>query len=151
MQGLLADVNVQGHLPYLRQRLASLDLLTVLDALDLRLVTFRDLQIPRNLDDRSLWNLCQRDGWVLFTDNRNDDGPDSLQATLDDSWNDGHLPVLTLSSKRRFEEDRGYSDRVATDVAEVLFGIEQKQYLDQPRIYVPIRWPFAAGGMTQPE
>jgi hypothetical protein len=137
MQGLVADMNVQGHLPYLRYLLEALDLWTVLIELNLRLVTFPDLQLARDLDDRPLWNRCQQNGWVLFTENRNDDGPDSLQATLTDSWQWGHLPVLTLSSKRRFEHDRRYAERVATDVADLLFGIAQQEYRDQPRIYVP--------------
>ena len=140
MQGLLADVNVQGHLPYLRRVLVALDLWGVLVAQSLRLVTFTDLQLPRDLDDRALWTYCQRDGWVLFTENRNHDGPDSLQATLLDSWKEGHLPVLTLSNKRRFERDPEYARGVATDVAELLFGIEQQEYCDTPRIYVPRRW-----------
>ena len=140
MQGLLADVNVQGHLPYLHHLLEALGLWTVLMELNLRLVTFRDLQLPRDLDDRLLWNHCQHDGWVLFTENRNHDGPDSLQATLMDSWRTGDLPVSTLSNKGRFEHDRQYANRLATDVAELLFGITQEQYLDRPRILVPI-WP----------
>ena len=59
MRGLLADVNVQGHLPYLRLLLDALDLWTVLAELKLDLVTFPDLNVPRGLDDRSLWNRCQ--------------------------------------------------------------------------------------------
>jgi hypothetical protein len=74
---------------------------------------------------------------VLFTENRNDDGPNSLQATLVDSWRNGHLPVLTLASKGRFERDLVYAERVAADVAELLFGLAEGQYLDQQRIYVP--------------
>jgi hypothetical protein len=139
MQGLLADVNVQGHLPYLCVLLKKLDMWDVLVELDLRFATFRDLRLPRDLDDRSLWNRCQQDGWVLFTENRNQDGPGSLQATLLDSWQSPHLPVLTLSNKKRFECDREYALRVAIDVAELMFGIEQGQYCDQPRIYIPIR------------
>lgn len=138
MRGLLADVNVQGHLSYLHGLLEALDLWTVLAELELRLATLSELNLPRDLDDRTLWKRCQQDGWLLFTENRNDDGPDSLQATLADSWCTGHLPVMTLSNKRRFEYDRRYADRVATDVGEILFGIVQEQkYLDQPRIYVP--------------
>jgi hypothetical protein len=137
MQGLLVDVNVQGHLPYLYRRLNSLGLWTVLSDLKLKLVTFSDLQVPRDLDDRSLWNRCQHEGWVLFTENRNDDGPDSLQATLVDSWRFGQLPVLTLANKGRFEHSCEYADRVATDVAELLFGISFEGYRDQPRIFVP--------------
>ena len=123
MRGLLADVNVQGHLPYLRHLLEALGLWIVLVELNLGLVTFRDLQLPLDLDDRRLWNRCQQDGWVLFTENRNNDGPDSLQATLTDSWQMGHLPVLTLSNKGKFERDRRYAESLATDVAEHLYGI----------------------------
>jgi hypothetical protein len=137
MQGLLADVNVQGHLPYLRGLFRRLDLEAVLDGVGLRFQTFPDLNLPGNLDDRTLWNFCQRSGWVLFTENRNDDGPDSLQATLTDSWRSGRLPILTLSKKWRFERDLAYAERVAADIAELLFGIANGQYLDQPRIYVP--------------
>jgi hypothetical protein len=138
MQGLLADVNVEGHLPYLRRLLESRDLWMILVEFNVRLATFRDLQFPRDLDDRALWNRCQQDGWVLFTENRNDDGPDSLHATLSDSWRGGQLPVLTLSSKGTFERDPEYAARVADTVADLLFGIAgAEQFCDQPRIYVP--------------
>lgn len=86
MRGLLADVNVQGHLPYLRRLLETLDLWSLLAELRLEFVTFPDLHLPRNLDDRSLWNRCQQDGWVLLTENRNEEDENSLQATLADSW-----------------------------------------------------------------
>ncbi len=137
MLGLLADVNVQGHLSYLQRLLHALDLWGVLVEQGLQFATFSDLGLPRDLDDRSLWDYCQRAGWVLLTENRNQDGNDSLQATLADSWMWGHLPVLTLANKRRFERDPEYARVVATDVAELLFGISQKEYRDMPRIYVP--------------
>jgi hypothetical protein len=138
MRGVLADVNVQGHLLYLRHLLVALDLWTILVESRLALVTFSDLAFPRDLDDRELWNRCQQDGWVLFTENRNDDGPDSLHAVLTDSWREGLLPVLTLSSKTRFEHSRAFAERVASDVAELLVGIAEDDYRDQPRIYVPL-------------
>jgi hypothetical protein len=140
MRGLLADVNVQGHLPYLRRLLESLDLWPVLAAIPVELATFPDLQIPRDVDDRSLWTRCQELGWVLFTENRNRDGTDSLDATLTDSWREGHLPVLTLANKAKFEHRRRYAERVATDIAELLFGLAQGDYRDQSRIYVPRSW-----------
>src|ERR1700676_4101607 len=118
MRGRVAEVNVQGHLPYLRLLLDTLGLWTVLAELKLDLVTFPDLNLPRGLDDRALWNRCQLDGWVLFTENRNHDGPD-----------------LTLANKGRFEHSRAYAERVATDVAELLFGIVHGEYRDQDRIY----------------
>jgi hypothetical protein len=140
MQGLLADANVQGHLPYLQNLLKALALWPLLTQLNLRVARFPDVNLAPELDDRSLWNFCQNEGWVLFTDNRNHDGPDSLGATLADSWREGLLPVLTLSNKGRFEHDRGFAERVASDVAEILFGIAEGQdYRDRARIYVPLQ------------
>jgi hypothetical protein len=138
MRGLLADVNVQGHLPYLRQLIGALGLWACLAEFGLELVTFPELDLRRDLDDRSLWNLCQELGWVLLSENRNHDCADSLFATLTDSWRVGHLPVLTLSNKGRFEHSRAYAEQVAIDTAELLLGISNGQYRDQPRIYVPL-------------
>ncbi len=81
MRGLLADVNVQRHALVLRHRLEALDLWPVLVEMGLTVATFRDVELARDLDDRAIWTFCQREGWVLFTENRND-GVDSLHAVL---------------------------------------------------------------------
>src|SRR5688572_23512831 len=99
MRGLLADVNVQGQLPYVRRLLVVLDLWDILAAERVALATFRDVNLPLELNDRAIWQFCQAEEWVLLTDNRNEEGPDSLQATLADSWQAGCLPVLTISDK----------------------------------------------------
>jgi hypothetical protein len=139
MRGLLADVNVQGrHLRYLRHLLEALDLWSVMVEQELDFATLADLDLPQDLDDRTLWHRCQHEGWVLFTENRNEDGLDSLQATLDDSWQPGRIPILTLANKGKFEHDPDYAAQVASDVAELLFGIAQGEYRDRPRIYVPL-------------
>lgn len=144
MRGLLADINLQGHLAVLRQLLIELDLLPSLLAESLNLATFADIGIPAGLDDRSLWNRCQANGWVLFTDNRNQDGSNSLETTLRDSWQQGDLPVITLSSKNKFERSPGYRRRVAIRIAELMVGVaaersglEVERYCSQPRIFVP--------------
>jgi len=80
------------------------------------------------VDDRTLWQRCQRDGWVLFTDNRNDDGETSLQATLTDLWTPGNLPVLTLADKKNFDRSAEYRERVAAEIGDVLFGIANGEY-----------------------
>jgi hypothetical protein len=139
MRGLLADINIQGHLVYLRQLLEARGLSPLLAASGLDLVTFPDIGLTSNLDDRTLWHCCQEQGWVLFTENRNHDLPDSLNATLADAWRPGHLPVLTLAKKRRFQYNPAYAARVADSVAELLLDILHEQYRDQPRIYVPHR------------
>jgi hypothetical protein len=89
------------------------------------------------LDDRSLWNYCQDNAWLLLTENRNHDGPDSLVATLADSWKNGCLPVLTLANKGRFENSGRYAAFVADEIAEIMLDTTMGAYRDQPRIYVP--------------
>jgi hypothetical protein len=137
MRGLLADVNVQGQLSYLRRLLIVLDLREVLATERIVLATFRDVNLAHDLNDRAIWGFCQAESWVLLTDNRNDEGPDSLQATLADSWHPGCLPVLTISDKERFTRIPPYAERVAAQVAELLYGTAQGEYRDQPRIFVP--------------
>jgi hypothetical protein len=73
----------------------------------------------------------------LYTANRNAAGTDSLQQTLDDSWQSGCLPLITLANKIEFEHNSEYRQRVAIDVAELLFGVALGDYRDESRIYVP--------------
>jgi hypothetical protein len=137
MNGLLADIQLQGHLRYLHRLLVRLDLLPILEELNLTFATFADLDLPPDVDDRTLWNSCQRLGWVLFTENRNQDSIDSLEATLADSWRVGHLPVLTLANRDEFVRHREYAEEVAADIGDLLFGIVHGEFCDQSRIYVP--------------
>jgi hypothetical protein len=139
MNGLLADVNVQGHLSHLTNLLTALGLLEILQSRGIRFATFPELSLDRRLDDRSLWAFCPSNGWVLWTENRNDDGPDSLAAVIRDGWQVGALPVLTLTNKGRFEHDRGFANLVASDLADILFGLVDGENRDQPRIVVPRR------------
>ncbi len=137
MRGILADVNVQGHLRYLRRLVEQLDTGPVIAALGVEFATFSDLSLDRHLDDRTLWNYCQKEKWVLFTENRRGEDPNSLEATLADSLKSDCLPVLTLANKGKFEHSTAYAERVATDIAEILFDIAMDAIWSQPRIYVP--------------
>lgn len=137
MRGLLADVNVQGHLPYLRRLFVALGLWDVLVAEKIAIAAFPNVNLASNLNDRAIWSFCQSEGWVLFTDNRNDEGTDSLQSTIDTAWQLGHLPVVTVSDRQRFVQETDYARRLAADLVEVLYGASLGQYRDQPRIFLP--------------
>jgi hypothetical protein len=139
MPGLLTDVNVQGHLPFLHRLIVKLRLEDLLVSLGLALTTFPDLGLDRHTDDRAIWNYCQANGWVLLTDNRNNEDEDSLQATLQDSWREGHLPVMTFANKGKFEASDAYALAVAEDVVDILVGVFSESVRDQPRIFVPRR------------
>jgi hypothetical protein len=109
----------------------------LLQELGLALATFPDLGLDRGRDDRSLWHYCQANHWVLFTDNRNHEDENSLQATIQDSWREGHLPILTLANKGKFENSAAYAARVAEDVADLLIRVFHDGIRNQPRIFVP--------------
>ena len=123
MRGMLADVNVQGYLGRIRAHLEQVGLWEVLIESQLRFASFPEVGLDLNADDRSIWNLCQAEGWVLFTDNRNHEGADSLQATLNESWRPGDLPVLTLSNKQSFMSSPDYGRRLAISIANLLIGM----------------------------
>jgi hypothetical protein len=138
MPGLLADVNVQGHLPYLVRLINGLDLLDLLTDVGITFETFPDHGLDPRMKDRALWNYCQAHGLVLFTDNRNHEDEDSLTATLVDSWQEGQLPVLTLANKGQFEHSEWYATRVASDVATLLFSTFNENVRNQSRVFVPL-------------
>jgi hypothetical protein len=138
MPGLLADVNVQGHLPYLERLIKGLDLLDILRSVNITFQTFADCGLNPRMKDRELWNYCQAHELVLFTDNRNHEDEDSLNATIQDSWQEGHLPVLTLANKGKFEHSESYASRVASDVATLLYSILHENVRNQSRIIVPL-------------
>lgn len=85
MPGLSADVNLHGHLPYLRRQMEAQGLRKILTQLDISLAIFPYLGLDRGTDDRTLWPFSQENGWILFTDNRNHKDENSLSATLQDS------------------------------------------------------------------
>ena len=138
MHGLLADVNVQGHLPYLKRLMEGHGILEILTEFGISLVTLPELGLDRGIDDRTLWRFCQQNGWALFTDNRNRENANSLNGTIQNSWREGHLPVLILANKGKFENSETYAARVAEDVAEVLVIAFVDEIRDQPRIFVPL-------------
>jgi len=138
-RGILADENISGLLLRLQTALERLDVKIVFDTIKLEYATFQQLGIDPGVDDRTLWHYCQDEGWILLTDNRNHDGTNSLQATLVDSWQAGHLPVVTIGSKDRFDRDWQYTLRVSNEIANHLMNAADGIFSDRPRIFVPER------------
>ena len=137
MRGLLFDVNLDGY----RQRLLGIlrkhGFEPLMNEWSLSFATFSELGIDPETLDRSVWNYCQAQGWVLLTDNRNHDGEDSLQATLDDSWVVGCYPIVTIGDKYAFENDPLYAAQVAFELADLLIDVKEQFNLHQPRFYIP--------------
>lgn len=59
MTGVLADINIQGHVGYLVQLLNSDAWRELWRALDLRYVTLSDVGLDEQATDAVVWQLCQ--------------------------------------------------------------------------------------------
>jgi len=86
----------------------------------------------------SAWLLRAVD-WALtlylLTNNRNDDGPNSLEATIRTRNAATRLPVFTFSDADRIYQSKGYVDRVVESLFDQLLRIETLR--GSGRLYLP--------------
>jgi hypothetical protein len=135
MRGVLADINVVAQARALLLILASDTWRDLWTELGLAVETFASLGLPFDAPDSLIWRRCQREGVVLMTDNRNDDGPDSLEATIRNENQPGSLPVITIADSDRVLRDRLYAERVAVRLLDYLMRIDEVRGVG--RLYVP--------------
>lgn len=135
MRGILADINVG------RQQRAILAIWTadtwrdLWTPLELCVESFQTLGLPFDSPDDLIWRTCQREELVLVTGNRNDDVPDSLQATIRAENQPGNLPVITIADQDRVLRDRLYAEKVAERLLDYLLRIDEVR--GAGRLYVP--------------
>jgi hypothetical protein len=135
MQGILADINAEKHL---RAILAVCDSDAWRDfwrRLGLSVESFPALGLSYDAPDTAIWKVCQRENLVLITGNRNDDGPDSLEAVIRRENPPESLPVITLGDPDRVLRDRLYGEMAAEQLLEYLTRIDE--FLGTGRLYVP--------------
>jgi hypothetical protein len=82
VKGILADVNIQGQVRILVTVLETPAWREPWRSLNLPVRTLRDLGLAPDTSDAVVWQRCQEEQLVLVTGNRNEDGPDSLEATI---------------------------------------------------------------------
>jgi len=135
MPGLMADNNVEGHLKDLVELLIRGTWGWLWDLLKIHIETFETLGLARNSPDLIVWQTCQRCGVILFTGNRNEEGPESLEAAIRTLNQLDSLPVITLSNPTRFGWDRDFQERVAAKLMEYLVYLDDHR--GAGRLYVP--------------
>jgi hypothetical protein len=135
VKGILADVNSEGHVRALLRALQEETRQEYWTFLKLTVPHFADLGLQQRDPDRLIWLKCQQEQLVLITANRNDDGPDSLEATIRTLGTADSLPVLTLADADRILHERSYAERVADKVLTYLFDIDH--FRGAGRLYVP--------------
>jgi len=104
-------------------------------SLKISLWHFRDLGLDQESSDRTIWEACQQQQIILLTANRNNDGPDSLEATIQGLNRPDSLPVFTLADADRVLHSRDYAERVAVRLLEHLLTIDLVR--GTGRLYLP--------------
>ena len=135
VNGILADANCEGHLALLLRLFQEGWRHGVWEVLHLTPISLADLGLPSDASDRAVWEACQREQVILLTANRNDAGPDSLEATIQQYNTPASLPVFTLANEQRVLRNRLYAAAVAYQLLECLFDIDR--YRGTGRLYVP--------------
>lgn len=135
VNGILADANCEGHLALLLRLFQQNWRQEVWEFLSLGRVTFADFRLSPDASDREVWEACQHEQVVLLTANRNDEGPESLESTIQQRNTPQSLPVFTLANDQRVLRDRQYAEMVADRLIEALFDIDS--YRGTGRFYLP--------------
>jgi hypothetical protein len=125
------DHNMEGQAALLWESMVASGWLALLP---IRLLTFAQVGLSVETNDRQVWRLAQERSMLLLTDNRNMDDIDSLEQTMRDENTVTSLPVLTNGSLDRIG-DRGYRDRCTLRLFEIVLDLDQ--YLGRGRIYLP--------------
>ncbi|MBI3823569.1 MAG: hypothetical protein HY289_12940 [Planctomycetes bacterium] len=124
MRAIMADNDIQGQMHILMLILESEAWRDVWIALKLSVRTFADLGLTTGVSDADLWHACQKEGIVLITGNRNEEGPDSLEATIQASNTPMSLPVVTLSDANKVIFSPAYAGQAAERILEYLMDID---------------------------
>jgi hypothetical protein len=135
MPGLLADINVQGQVELLRLVLESSEWADLWASLQMGIATFAEVGLDRRAPDVEVWRLCQQRGLFLVTGNRNHDGEDSLEATIQRENTAESLPVFTLADPERVRHSRAYAEQAAVRLLDYLHEIDK--YRGTGRLYIP--------------
>jgi hypothetical protein len=133
MQIILSDHNCEGHA---QQIVFALDRIGLAAIVPIQLLFFTDVGLPFNAHDEAVWQLCQKEDYLLLTGNRRTvDGKDSLELVIRRLYALHILPVVTIGDLNRVLHDRDYCDRCAERLAEIVLDVEILRGVT--RLYLP--------------
>jgi hypothetical protein len=135
VRGILADINVEGQQAAIVSIWNSGVWREIWNGLGLVWESFDSLGLSEDSSDALIGRTCQREKLVLITANRNDDTPDSLEATIRGENQPDSLPVVTIANPIRVMRDRHFAEAVAIRLLDYLILIDS--YRGTGRLYVP--------------
>ncbi len=135
MKGLLSDVNVQGHVDLLVAAMRGEPWKIFWDHLGIEYFHFDDVGLANDASDSHVWETCQARQLILITNNRNRQGSESLEATIQRRNSSDSLPVLTIADVSRLRASRAYAERVVESLLDALLRVES--LLGAGRLFLP--------------
>jgi len=135
MKGLLADANVIGYVESLVEAMKVPEWIDFWDQLHLELFRFEDVGLVPKSKDTAIWKVCQSEGLILVTDNRNNNSADSLEAAIARFNQPDSLPVFTISDLGKIRINRDYAQRVVVRAYDYL--VRMDSLLGTGRLYLP--------------
>jgi hypothetical protein len=128
----LIDHNLKGHALVFFGAIASQGWL---DILPIRFVTFAEIELSIDSNDRVVWRLAQKNQMILLTANRSMKGKDSLEQVMREESIPTSLPVITVSNSERLLNDSEYRGRCVESLIEIVLNIDS--YRGARRIFIP--------------
>ena len=135
MKGVLADINIQGHVDRLMAVMQAEPWKLFWDDLNLQYVHFSDVGLAHASPDSQVWDICQQQELVLLTDNRNEDSSDSLEATIRARGTASSFPVITIANVPHLRRSRDYAERIIDKLLDFLSRMDTLR--GTGRLYVP--------------
>lgn len=128
----LIDHNLKGHALVLFGAIASEGWL---DIAPIRFVTFAEMDLSIDSDDRVVWRLAQENQIILLTANRSMKGKDSLEQVMREESTSASLPVITVGNADRLLNDSEYRGRCVESLIKIVLDIDS--YRGARRIFIP--------------
>ena len=135
MKGIIADINIQGHVDLLVVLMQAEPWKLFWDYLQLPYLHFADIGLAPATPDSLVWETCQREELVLVTDNRNKHDADSLEATIQTRNTPTSLPVFTIANVPHLRASQDYAHRIIDKLLDSLLRIDALR--GTGRLYLP--------------
>jgi hypothetical protein len=98
-------------------------------------MTFDEMKLPINSDDRVVWHLAQSNRMILLTANRSMKGENSLEQVMREEITPTSLPVITIGNADRVLNEPEYRERCATRLVEIVLDLDA--YRGVGRLFIP--------------
>jgi hypothetical protein len=128
----LVDHNLKGHALVFFGAIASQGWL---DIIPIQFVTFAEINLPIDSDDRVVWRLAQKNQMILLTANRSMKGKNSLEQVMREENTSESLPVITISNADRLLNESEYRNRCVEKLVEIALDVDN--YRGAKRIFLP--------------